>query len=266
VPKHNDQPICKSCIEEVNRMRAAKGYPSLPVPADAYDPAEASAPTGKTQETSGRNVGPSGGDEFRRQPHGGKRESSMTLEPAGFWRRWAACVIDELIFGFFLMLPFIALLGPAWILQHIGPYFAFILLCYIAYYVLFLSSIYQATPGKWLMSVYIVSAEDQGRLSPARALGRFAVFTGPGIVMLFIFPFFAGQLLSGNSPEEARAIFASPIFRDIRRVSGLYVLLLAATIAFTREKTGIHDLICKTRAVMGDARAYKHTQSPWAKS
>jgi hypothetical protein len=32
-------------------MRAAKGYPSLPVPADAYDPAEASAPTGKTQET-----------------------------------------------------------------------------------------------------------------------------------------------------------------------------------------------------------------------
>jgi len=40
-PTHKNQPICKSCIEEINRMRAAKGYPLFMVPANTFDPAEA---------------------------------------------------------------------------------------------------------------------------------------------------------------------------------------------------------------------------------
>ncbi len=41
VPSVNNEPICRECIEAVNRARKAKGIPAFPVPSDAYDPAEA---------------------------------------------------------------------------------------------------------------------------------------------------------------------------------------------------------------------------------
>ena len=40
VPSWNNQPICQSCIEAVNRQRAAAGAPLWPVANNAYLPTE----------------------------------------------------------------------------------------------------------------------------------------------------------------------------------------------------------------------------------
>lgn len=38
VPSYHGEPICKPCIEKVNRNRTASGRPLWPVAADAYEP------------------------------------------------------------------------------------------------------------------------------------------------------------------------------------------------------------------------------------
>lgn len=39
--EHGREPICKPCIEIVNRRRVENGLPPWPVYADAYEPVEA---------------------------------------------------------------------------------------------------------------------------------------------------------------------------------------------------------------------------------
>jgi hypothetical protein len=35
------EPICADCMDYINEQRRARGIPALPIPADAYEPAEA---------------------------------------------------------------------------------------------------------------------------------------------------------------------------------------------------------------------------------
>jgi hypothetical protein len=37
VPSYQNQPICRDCIEKVNKRRAETGQPLWPVPPDAYE-------------------------------------------------------------------------------------------------------------------------------------------------------------------------------------------------------------------------------------
>ena len=40
VPSHDNTPICRDCVREVNLIRKARGFPQFVVPADAYEAAE----------------------------------------------------------------------------------------------------------------------------------------------------------------------------------------------------------------------------------
>ncbi|GGJ97343.1 RDD family protein [Luteimonas terricola] len=114
---------------------------------------------------------------------------------AGFWRRWAALFIDQLILGvgFYGTLFAVAILvgiagGMEWIETldsgDANPavmvaYIGFVLLYYVAaalYFSLFESSRHQATPGKMALGIKVVDQHGQ-RLSFGHALGRWVAAT-----------------------------------------------------------------------------------------
>ncbi len=78
---------------------------------------------------------------------------------AGFWRRFVAVVIDWMI----LILPSVAM---GYLLPYVGG-----MAMAIAYFPVFESSSIQATPGKYVMGMKVVS-EDGTSLSFLRALAR----------------------------------------------------------------------------------------------
>src|SRR5690554_2536333 len=109
---------------------------------------------------------------------------------AGFWRRWIALIIDQLILGvgFYATAFAVAILvgiagGMDWLdtLDSGDPepvvaiaYIGFMLLYYVAaalYFSLFESSRHQATPGKMALGIKVVDRHGQ-RLSFGHALGR----------------------------------------------------------------------------------------------
>lgn len=114
---------------------------------------------------------------------------------AGFWRRWIALIIDQLILGvgFYATAFAVAILvgiagGMDWLgtLDSGDPepvvvfaYVGFMLLYYVAaavYFSLFESSRHQATPGKMALGIKVVDQQGR-RLSFGHALGRWVSAT-----------------------------------------------------------------------------------------
>lgn len=117
------------------------------------------------------------------------------IQYAGFWRRFAAYLIDSILLSFCMLvvaLPFIILfilaagsanestyddrtgagvLGGFAVLAYCFFYIALIITNWL-YFALFESSKYQATPGKMAIGV-IVTDKNLQKLSFARATGRF---------------------------------------------------------------------------------------------
>lgn len=157
---------------------------------------------------------------------------------AGFWRRLAAQLIDGLVVVIPCMVA--AVIGA-----FIGGYLLanlFSLVIIVVYYAKMLASSWQATVGKRVMNVYVVDATTGGRLSPLHAAGRYFVFAGFGSI-LALMPLSA----DGHSPQ--------PIAGLLSAIHLAYILLLVLTVVFSREKTGIHDMICKTRVLEGRPHA-----------
>lgn len=168
------------------------------------------------------------GQELRGQPASGGGYSAANAGPiyAGFWRRFVAYMIDNLI----LSIPSViiamlfgigAVLSSGFDEDLITPsaIFALVLtaiwigvLIYviqIIYYAAFESSKYQATPGKLALGV-IVTDMDGGPISFGRALGRNV-----------------GKLLSG-----------------------LLLNIGYIMVAFTRQKQALHDMLADCLVVM----------------
>jgi uncharacterized RDD family membrane protein YckC len=268
-----------------------------------------------------------------------KVETPSDTKFAGFWRRLLAHIVDGLI----LIVPFWLIMFLFYQENIIGAILhlsilnsAVMQVVYfippIVYYVFFLSSRWQATPGKRLMKVYIVCAEDHQPLSKKRALARLMVFEAPTLLITavgIVLSIYAGHntYLPGTlpqadqhqlagipekivrkealTPEEEKLIrhtftklwlpkdtpeadiekfeaiqdkkgqkqaltpeevqfdhemnqkaaskimpWAS-VMDEMGAMVSLYTLVLALTVAWTREKKGIHDMICKTRALYG---------------
>jgi uncharacterized RDD family membrane protein YckC len=90
---------------------------------------------------------------------------------AGFWRRFAAMILDFL----FLLIPNVALF---WVMPTLGS-----TLLALVYFPIFESSPLQATPGKYCFGLKVVRANGE-RLSFARALARYLLKIPSGVFLL----------------------------------------------------------------------------------
>ena len=100
----------------------------------------------------------------------------------------------------------------------------------MAYVVGFLSSSWQATPGKRLLNIYVIHA-DGSRLSPRDALERFLAFILPSLAMY--------STILSETTAQMLTIWLS--------------MLWFVPILTTPERTGLHDKLCHTRVVAGRA-------------
>ena len=203
-----------------------------------------------------------------------------TPPPAGFCIRLAALSIDGLILGVpFWFVGFTTGLSVSaqW------TYTLLYVISGIAYYVGFLSSKWQATPGKRLLRIFVGNAADGRPLTYAQGVKRYLVFNlaslgitatallapasvftpdmGPeewkmrhGRMMELQGRMLQGQQLSPEEEsilrEEAEQMQPSGMTL-IPMLGFTYMLALALSVALTREKTGLHDMFAKTRAVRG---------------
>ncbi|MDP2920701.1 MAG: RDD family protein [Dehalococcoidia bacterium] len=154
------------------------------------------------------------------QAPGAAQPAAVTY--AGFWRRFAAVIIDGIILnvvGWLISLIFLPFLLPGMLsadlanLAFLAMFPAYIVLVAIdwLYYALLESSKYQATLGKMALGI-IVTDLDGKRVSFERATGRY--------------------------------------FAKI--ISAIILLIGFLMIAFTQKKQGLHDMIADTLVIKKD--------------
>lgn len=166
--------------------------------------------------------------------------SRKKLTYAGRLERLLAYLIDTIILAI-ASLPLVALFpsedtndiisGPNDIMSENPLVTLSVFLMTLAYYTYFTASDWQATPGKRILSLYVVRT-NRRKLTPRDALERFLAFIIPTL------PFYASFI-----PERVAAVLATWL-----------VLFWFAPIVFSIERTGYHDTLCRTRVVVGRAK------------
>lgn len=165
--------------------------------------------------------------------------SAKVVEPdkdvrfAGFWIRFFAYIMDlvliKILFVFLLMF-----FSETDLVINLQP----LIVGFIC--AAFYTSSWQATPGGKALGIKVVNKKDYGKLSYGKALARYFV---PLVVITLItglFGFlFVFLMMGGNIAESYIAV----IF------AGLVVFVWFITIAFTKEKTAVHDMMLKTRVI-----------------
>ena len=192
--------------------------------------------------------------------------ASTEHTPAGFWRRFVAFNLDLTIFSpLYLVIALFIDYRSVW---ADGIFYTTLLLVYAAMF----SSKWQASPGMRCMHVYAVTKEGY-ELSFLHALVWGAI---AGVCLLLcIGPLYlipnsydgeaAMQALSSigstgivdlDDPMLTKAFGMPPMEYMAKVVFGIGFSLIASTvwaltIALSRNKTGIHNLLCGTRIVKG---------------
>lgn len=173
---------------------------------------------------------------------------------AGFWIRSAAATIDSL---FYTLVPLAVSVAFGE-----GSHTSFFLGngLVVVYYVACLSSPWQGTFGKYILKLH-VQTRDGGKITPLKALFRLIACAFPVIpftLVPIIFPsmellvqafltkdFFLIQRAMQSNKDLIYALLGTSWFALIT----MFIWFLP--IVFSKQKTGIHDLICKTRVVHG---------------
>jgi uncharacterized RDD family membrane protein YckC len=183
-----------------------------------------------------------------------------TVIYAGFWRRVSACILD-MIFYLPLYAATYFLFAPNRILSD-G---LFMVIALITYAWLF-SSPKQATPGMRLMNFYVCDTRGN-RLSFVRALfwgisgtvGWLIALAGI-LYMMSNYDFDAIQAYLKNpdsNPVPAGWEDPENIQKYLRisfislGVFFVFNLIWSLSIGLSKEKSGFHNVICRTRFVMG---------------
>ena len=140
---------------------------------------------------------------------------------AGRLERFFAYLLDTII----LFAPKFLLIG---LFGNSGlvPILAF--LCDAAYATMFVGSHWQATPGQRILNIYIVR-ESGHRLGNSAALERYLAYVLPSL------PLYTSLL-----PDDVG-----------RSIAGMLIMAWFGPILFTPERTGVHDMLCKTRVIVG---------------
>lgn len=144
------------------------------------------------------------------------------------YARWFERLFANLIDTLILLVPSAALASTFGDAK--GPLLIALFTLNIGYGVGFLSSSWQATPGKRLLGIYVIRA-DRSKLTPRDALERYLAYTLPSL------PLYTSLL-----PENSAAIAV------------LWLSLFwFIPILTTPERTGMHDKLCRTRVIIGKA-------------
>ena len=150
------------------------------------------------------------------------KQSSFTY--ARWFERLFANLIDTLI----LLVPsgvLVSAFGDAK-----GPLLVALFTLNIGYGVGFLSSNWQATPGKRLLGIYVIHADHSG-LTARDALERYLAYLLPSLPLYTSF--------FSESTAAMMTVWLS--------------FFWFLPILTTPERTGLHDKICRTRVVVGKA-------------
>ena len=116
-----------------------------------------------------------------------------------------------------------------WVMAGVNLLGALILMVLFAlYYVYFLTSDWQATPGKRLLHLHVTHI-DGGRLTRSEALQRFLAYN---------LPFLPLNASFGSEAERSALVLA-------------LCIIWFVPILLTDEHTGVHDMLCKTRVREG---------------
>ena len=173
---------------------------------------------------------------------------------AGFWRRLISMLIDTLIlFPVLYVLLFVLPLVPNYAAKVvIGQ------LVWFLYFAGFESSSWRATPGRRIMSLYLV-LETGGAVSFAKAAMRYIIFALPSVPYLVFTatPLYQKlielplliQARAPITPEHLQALKLTQ-FTSYGALAGM-ILLTTLPIVFTKQKTAVHDLLMKTRMKKG---------------
>lgn len=128
---------------------------------------------------------------------------------------------------------------------------AFELLIILFYYTAMQGSVWHATVGKRLLKLRVVDKSGQG-VSYARALARVLVMALPmapvlGISLYLMYQGVPAMQEIVNTPEK------DIIFQQFLTACLLFSLLLITIwyipMVFTRQRKGVHDMLCRTRVV-----------------
>jgi uncharacterized RDD family membrane protein YckC len=168
---------------------------------------------------------------------------------AGFWLRFFAATIDKIVEA-------VVLLGAMFGYLQLYDYLGFSEVCYgerVLFAVfflivvcgsiraLFITSNLQATPGKVLFSLKVVDTNDKKIKSFFRAYFRETSFIFLRLLISIIITYYANVYIEGTESEE--------LINDRTIILEGILILWFLPIAFTPEKTAIHDVIFNTRVV-----------------
>jgi uncharacterized RDD family membrane protein YckC len=186
----------------------------------------------------------------------GPAKTQTKLMYAGAAHRFAASIIDSIALALllFLLAALTAKLGT-------GAAAVFKVAVALVYFTAFESSKLRASPGKMVMGVYIGDLAGR-RISPPRALARYvacSIFEWPKLFVTAS-PSFQATAEKLNSlkanPTQIQTFFGSPEFMTaiqpfllalgLSLVAGIALIWLP--MVFTKQKTGIHDILSQSRA------------------
>lgn len=172
---------------------------------------------------------------------------------AGGLRRFVAVIIDSIIFGaFFFILKTIV---SDYLLQNI----IYLIVCTI-YYVVLESSKFQASIGMMLMKIFVGTPECQ-QISLLRAGIRYFFWMSPGIP--FIVFMVSPEFIAFNEKLEQTRQYPDAHHALMHSATTMYTMLIlnvlmfgfvlfevlafGLPILFTKQKTGLHDILSRTR-------------------
>ena len=176
---------------------------------------------------------------------------------AGVWRRGCAHLIDGFVFqitlivigSIFFGIDFISLYSETW--RNIVEYKAdevqitnaenfanriHSIMPWI-YFPLFHSSTMQATPGKYLLKLKLITIEGN-KLTLLRAIARELTIITTVLLITLIITIIVGFFIGIDA-------ILTLFFVSL----GVTAIIIAMPIIITKEKKGFHDMICNTRVI-----------------
>ncbi|MCB1784172.1 MAG: RDD family protein [Alphaproteobacteria bacterium] len=167
----------------------------------------------------------------------------------GFWGRLGAYTIDAIIITVTLNVVFFVT-PPSILIQQL-----LYILGTIGYFAGFPFTKLKATPGQMLLKCF-TAKKDGSDMAPIDAIKRVILLMVPYMPALYMNIKFSSLLDSIHtvSPENVNELVSSPEFNEMTEMSStigiitfIAMIIWYLPMAFTKEKTGLHDLFSQTR-------------------
>lgn len=183
--------------------------------------------------------------------------TTSPIKYAGFWIRSQAIFVDSIIY--------MVVTGVMGLLLGVGTNASLITgnIILALYYIICLASPWQGTLGKYLCKIHIQTADGKP-ITALRATARLIAFSLPSLPYTLVPLFYPGmdKLIQAflsmdfyiiNQVLRENLTLLHTLF-SASRVSVIASIIWFLPIIFTKQKTGIHDLICRTRVVYSRAK------------